>query len=134
MIVSIEQHVEWIAACLPRTHPRPRVLREIEPTGDAQAAWVEFVNQIADFTLFPTCNSWYLGANAREKARVFMPYIGFPSYAEKCEEVAGRDYEGFVLERVTTRADQQVLHELDTGAKRQANQSEMCVTAAQFQS
>jgi hypothetical protein len=33
------------------------------------------------------------------KARVFMPYVGFPSYAEKCEEVAGRGYEGFVLEK-----------------------------------
>ncbi len=97
MIVSIEQHVEWIAACI--AYLRDHGYREIEPTSDAQAAWVEFVNQIADFTLFPTCNSWYLGANVPGKTRVFMPYIGFPSYAEKCEEVAGRDYEGFVLKK-----------------------------------
>ena len=97
MIVSIEQHVEWIARCI--ADLRDRGYRHIEPASDAQAAWVEFVNQIADFTLFPTCNSWYLGANVPGKTRVFMPYVGFPSYAAKCEEVAARDYEGFVLEK-----------------------------------
>jgi cation diffusion facilitator CzcD-associated flavoprotein CzcO len=97
MIVSIEQHVEWIAACI--AHLRDHGYRQIEPSRDAQAAWVEFVNQIADFTLFPTCNSWYLGANVPGKSRVFMPYVGFPSYVEKCEEVTGRDYEGFVLKK-----------------------------------
>jgi cyclohexanone monooxygenase len=97
MIVSIEQHVEWIADCI--AHLRNHGYRHIEPTSDAQAAWVEFVNQIADFTLFPTCNSWYLGANVPGKPRVFMPYVGFPSYVEKCEEVAGRGYDGFVLEK-----------------------------------
>jgi cyclohexanone monooxygenase len=97
MIVSIEQHVEWITSCI--AHVRDHGYRHIEPTGDAQAAWVEFVNQIADFTLFPTCNSWYLGANVPGKTRVFMPYVGFPSYVEKCEEVARRGYEGFVLKK-----------------------------------
>jgi len=97
MIVSIEHHVEWIAGCM--AYLRDHQYAHIEPTGDAQAAWVEFVNQIADFTLFPTCNSWYLGANVPGKARVFMPYVGFPSYAEKCGEVAARDYEGFVLKK-----------------------------------
>jgi cyclohexanone monooxygenase len=97
MIVSIEQHVEWIADCI--VHLRDHGYRRIEPAGDAQAAWVEFVNQIAEFTLFPTCNSWYLGANIPGKTRVFMPYVGFPSYREKCEEVAARDYEGFVLQK-----------------------------------
>jgi cyclohexanone monooxygenase len=97
MIVSIEQNVEWIADCI--AHLRNHGYRHIEPTSDAQAAWVEFVNQIADFTLFPTCNSWYLGANVPGKPRVFMPYVGFPSYVEKCEEVAGRGYDGFVLEK-----------------------------------
>jgi cation diffusion facilitator CzcD-associated flavoprotein CzcO len=97
MIVSIEHHVEWIADCL--AYLRVNGYRQIEPTSEAQAAWVEFVNQIADFTLFPTCNSWYLGANVPGKTRVFMPYVGFPSYVEKCEEVVGRGYEGFVLEK-----------------------------------
>jgi cation diffusion facilitator CzcD-associated flavoprotein CzcO len=95
MIVSIEQHVDWITNCI--AHLRNNGFRRIEVTAEAQASWVEFVNQIADFTLFPTCNSWYLGANVPGKSRVFMPFIGFPSYVEKCQEVANSGYEGFAL-------------------------------------
>ncbi len=53
---------------------------------------------MADSTLYPTCNSWYLGANVPGKPRVFMPLLGFPPYVEKCNEVKARGYEGFALE------------------------------------
>ena len=53
------------------------------------------MNEVADFTLFPSCNSWYLGANVPGKPRVFMPLLGFPAYVEKCNEVAANGYEGF---------------------------------------
>ncbi len=95
MVVSIEQHVNWIADCI--DYMRERGLRRIEATQDAQDAWVEFVNVVADFTLYPRCNSWYLGANVPGKPRVFMPLIGFPTYVEKCEQVVADGYEGFVL-------------------------------------
>ena len=55
------------------------------------------VNAIAEETLYPTCNSWYLGANIPGKPRVFMPHIGFPPYVAKCDEVAASGYEGFDL-------------------------------------
>jgi cyclohexanone monooxygenase len=58
---------------------------------------VDIVNAMAGITLFPTCNSWYLGANVPGKTRVFMPFVGFPMYAEKCAQVAQDGYEGFVL-------------------------------------
>jgi cyclohexanone monooxygenase len=58
---------------------------------------VTYVNTIADFTLFPSCNSWYLGANVPGKPRVFMPLLGYPAYVEKCNDVAAKRYEGFVL-------------------------------------
>jgi cyclohexanone monooxygenase len=45
--------------------------------------------------LFPTCNSWYLGANVPGKTRVFMPLLGFPAYVQRCDEVVARGYEGF---------------------------------------
>jgi cation diffusion facilitator CzcD-associated flavoprotein CzcO len=95
MVVSIEQHVNWIADCM--DHLRRHGYQRIEATSDAQTAWVEYVNVVADFTLFPTCNSWYLGANVPGKTRVFMPYLGFPPYAQKCDEVAQSGYDGFVL-------------------------------------
>jgi hypothetical protein len=38
-----------------------------------------------------------LGSNIPGKPRVFMPYLGFPVYVQKCEEVAAKGYEGFAL-------------------------------------
>ena len=95
MIVSIEQHVNWITDCI--EYLRDNGYERIEPTLDAQDAWVDFVNMVADFTLFPQCNSWYLGANVPGKPRVFMPLLGFPTYVEKCDDVASKGYEGFAL-------------------------------------
>ena len=95
MIVSIEQHVRWIADCI--GYLRDNRYQCIEATPEAQDAWVSYVNMIADFTLFPSCNSWYLGANIPGKPRVFMPLIGFPAYVEQCNAVAAKGYEGFTL-------------------------------------
>ncbi len=95
MMTSIEQHVEWIRDCLVAL--RDRGQRRIEAREDAQDAWVDYVNMIAGMTLFPTCNSWYMGANVPGKTRVFMPLPGFPPYAEQCAAVAANGYDGFVL-------------------------------------
>ncbi|WP_419922829.1 flavin-containing monooxygenase [Candidatus Poriferisodalis sp.] len=95
MIPSIEQHVDWIARCL--VDLRERGAATIEPEPHAEAYWVDYVNAVADLTLYPTCNSWYLGANIPGKTRVFMPLPGFPPYVEICEDVASDNYRGFVL-------------------------------------
>ena len=95
MLPSIEQHVDWIAECL--AHLRTNGKTRIEPLAEAEDAWVEHVNWVADHTLFPRANSWYVGANIPGKPRVFMPYIGFPAYQRKCEEVVRNGYEGFEL-------------------------------------
>ena len=95
MMVSIEQHVTWIADCV--GHLRDHGLATIEATQAAEDDWVGHVNDVAGATLYPTCNSWYLGANVPGKSRVFMPYIGFPPYVEKCDAVAANGYEGFAL-------------------------------------
>ncbi len=95
MVVSIEQHVEWIADCI--AYLRGRGLSRIEATPEAQRSWVAHVNEVAETTLYPRCNSWYLGANVPGKPRVFMPYLGFPPYVEKCNAVAAAGYEGFRL-------------------------------------
>ncbi|MCZ6501077.1 MAG: NAD(P)/FAD-dependent oxidoreductase [Gammaproteobacteria bacterium] len=98
VLVSIEQHVEWISDCI--EYLGKHQIREIEPTTDAEETWVEHVNQVAKGTMFtaPTCNSWYLGANIPGKTRVFMPYVGgVGRYRKKCEEVVTSNYEGFTL-------------------------------------
>jgi cyclohexanone monooxygenase len=96
MVVSIEQHVDWIADCL--EHLREAGLSRIEAEAAAEEGWVELVAQVADFTLFPRANSWYVGANVEGKPRVFMPYIGgVGTYRAQCDEVARQNYEGFSL-------------------------------------
>jgi cyclohexanone monooxygenase len=96
MIVSIEQHVDWIADCL--TVMRDRGHATIEATVEAQDAWVDHVNVVGHMTLYPQANSWYMGANVPGKPRVFMPYIGGVGvYRQKCDEVAAKGYEGFRL-------------------------------------
>jgi cyclohexanone monooxygenase len=95
MMVSIEHHVNWIADCI--DHVRGQGHQAIEASPEAQDLWVDIVNAMAGITLFPTCNSWYLGANVPGKTRVFMPFVGFPMYAEKCAQVVQDGYEGFVF-------------------------------------
>lgn len=96
MAVAIEQHVDWISNCI--SWMGERQMGAIEATTAAQDEWVEHVNEVANGTVYPLANSWYLGANVPGKPRVFMPYIGgFPVYRDKCEEVAAKGYEGFVL-------------------------------------
>ncbi|HEY0938366.1 MAG TPA: NAD(P)/FAD-dependent oxidoreductase [Trebonia sp.] len=96
MMMSIEQHVDWVTDAI--VHLNKAGLHAIEPTRQAQDDWVDHVNEIASYTLFPKANSWYMGANVPGKTRVFMPYAGgLDVYRDKCDEVAAHDYEGFTL-------------------------------------
>ncbi|MBI1405665.1 MAG: NAD(P)-binding protein [Caulobacter sp.] len=96
MVVSIEQHVDWITDCI--AHLGGRQVAAIEATPEAEEAWVAHVNEVADMTLYPLASSWYLGANIPGKPRVFMPYVGGVGlYREKCDQVAADGYEGFRL-------------------------------------
>ena len=97
MVVSIEQHVDWVSDCL--QHLRSEGLDVIEPTPTAEAGWVQHVNDCGDITLFPTANSWYMGANVPGKPRVFLPYVGgVDTYRRACDEVVSRGYLGFALD------------------------------------
>jgi cyclohexanone monooxygenase len=98
MIVSIEQHVDWITDCL--VHMRRQGVATMEASGEAEDKWVAHVNEVAHGTLYPQANSWYMGANIPGKPRIFMPYIGGVGvYRRICDEVAAKGYEGFLLER-----------------------------------
>ena len=96
VVLAVEQHVDWIADCL--NHLRQHGLNCIEATADAQADWVDHVNEVAGRTLYTRAASWYLGANVPGKPRVFMPYAGgVGRYRKKCAAVAAAGYSGFVL-------------------------------------
>ncbi|MFE5395972.1 flavin-containing monooxygenase [Streptomyces sp. NPDC056568] len=96
MIVSIEQHVDWITDAI--SHARSTGITRIEADREAQDAWVEHVNEVASQTLHPRAASWYMGANVPGKPRVFMPYLGgVGAYREVCDQVAADGYRGFTL-------------------------------------
>ncbi len=77
---------------------RRRALTSIEASCEAEEQWVAHVNEVAQATLYPQANSWYMGANIPGKPRIFMPYIGGVGvYRKICDEVAAKGYDGFVL-------------------------------------
>lgn len=71
MVVSIEQHVDWV--CDAVAHLRAEGLTTIEATQEAQDAWVDHVNLVASYTLYPKANSWYMGANVPESRASSCP-------------------------------------------------------------
>ena len=73
-MVSIEQHVELVAEML--RHLRDHGLVSIEPTAEAEEAWVAHHRALGDASLYPRANSWYMGANVPGKPRVLLPYVG----------------------------------------------------------
>jgi cyclohexanone monooxygenase len=96
MVPSIEQHVDWIADCL--DYLRAHRIARIEASPGAQADWVAHVAAVANATLMPQADSWYVGANVPGKPRVFTPYLGgLGPYRRRCDQVAAQGYAGFEL-------------------------------------
>jgi len=96
MIASIEHHVDLIADSI--AYMQERGLERIEPEREAEAAWAEEVRLVADHTLYPLANSWYMGANVPGKPRVFLAYVGgFDVYQERCKSIVAEGFKGFRL-------------------------------------
>ncbi|MEH6593342.1 MAG: NAD(P)/FAD-dependent oxidoreductase, partial [Halioglobus sp.] len=86
---------EWIVNCL--SYLRDQNLSRIEATTTAEDNWTGHVSEVADMSLFPQANSWYMGANIPGKPRQFLNYIDVPVYMEQCNLSAENGYEGFEL-------------------------------------
>jgi len=95
MLPTIEQHVNMLSALL--MHAQQNNRNRIEANKKAQDDWVAHVNETAEKTIYPGCNSWYLGANIPGKPRVFMPYVGFPEYVCRCKEIVSNGFTGFEI-------------------------------------
>jgi len=96
VIVSIEQHVDWIFDCI--QYLKANKFNTIEPSLKDENSWVEHNKSVANDHVRSSCNSWYLGANIEGKPKVFMPYVGgFPEYVKKCNEISKNNYKGFIL-------------------------------------
>ncbi len=93
-----ERTTAWIADCIRQM--REKDFGAIEATEDAEAGWDREINAIADRTLFPLANSWYMGANVPGKPRQFLGHLSGSQYFDRLSEVAEADYEGFTFEPV----------------------------------
>ncbi len=106
MPVSIEHHVEWISDAV--EHLVRNDIRLIEPTKEAEESWTVHNRQVAEQTLYPTADSWYMNQNIPDKPTVFTPYIGGADlYHDTIREVAEKGYEGFELTESVTNLGQQ---------------------------
>lgn len=98
MVTAIEQHVDWITDLLVRARDEGKT--RFEAQEDAQDAWVETVEAVANMTLWPNgdSGSWYRGANVAGKPQIFMPYAGgITEYDKALADSADNDYRGFAL-------------------------------------
>jgi len=96
MIISLEDHVDWISDCI--AYMDAHGLTRIEARHDAQNDWVDECLEIANATLMTRAKSWYLGCNIPGKPLGPMQYLGgLGPYRERCNEVAANGYEGFQL-------------------------------------
>ena len=91
-----ELTTEFIGQCI--SHIRSEGLGAIEATEGAEAKWDDEINGIANRTLYPRTNSWYMGANIPGKPRQFLGHLKGSEYFNRLFEVAGNDFEGFVFE------------------------------------
>ncbi|MGH3144790.1 MAG: flavin-containing monooxygenase, partial [Rubrobacter sp.] len=96
VLVSIEQHVDWLADLL--AHMQSNDSTTVEATPEAEQEWVEHVNARAEETVYPKARSYYMGDEVPGKPRAFMPYSGgVRGYRRICERVAANGYEGFTF-------------------------------------
>jgi cation diffusion facilitator CzcD-associated flavoprotein CzcO/acetyl esterase/lipase len=96
MVVSIEQHIDWVVDRL--TQMRNAGFTTIEATDTAQAAWSRHLADCSTITLHRLANTWYTGANVPGKAQGVMPYTGgVGPYRSICDEVVNRGLLGFRL-------------------------------------
>jgi len=95
MPLGSERTVDWIANCI--SHMRDKGHESMDATNEAAGDWDKEINDMANGTLYPLTNSWYVGANVPGKPRQFLAHLRGSQYFDRLNEVADADYQGFVF-------------------------------------
>ncbi|WP_298216645.1 NAD(P)/FAD-dependent oxidoreductase [Acidocella sp.] len=75
-------------------------ITRVEAKADAEEAWRNHCKMVADMTLFPKADSWYMGANIPGKPRELLMYpSGLPAYLQACEDSISKHFAGFEVSR-----------------------------------
>lgn len=98
-IIRISEHdVDWIAQLL--THMHNEGLASVEPTRQAEQAWMDIVRALAQRTLVSKAKTWYIGANVKDKPQALTIFTGgFNKYREHCAAAAQDGYRNFAFGR-----------------------------------
>ncbi len=88
-----ERTTLWIAECI--RHLQENELASMNATDAAAASWDKEINDMADQTLYPLTNSWYVGANIPGKPRQFLAHLRGSQYFDRLSDVAQTGFKGF---------------------------------------
>jgi acetone monooxygenase (methyl acetate-forming) len=92
----LQQQTEWINRAIRDVLAEGKSV--IEPTEEAENAWVAHHDETAAATLLSKTSSWWSGSNVPGKPQRVLAYTGGVGvYRQKCEEVAATGYPGFTL-------------------------------------
>ena len=97
-IIRISEHdVDWIAAAM--THMDRNGLSTIEPTPQAEQAWMDIVFALSQRSLLLKAKTWYVGANVKDKPQGLTLFTGgFHKYREYCAAATQGGYRDFVFD------------------------------------
>ena len=97
-IVRISEHdVDWIAAAM--TYMAKNGLSTIEPTPQAEQAWMDIVFALSQRSLLLKAKTWYVGANVKDKPQGLTLFTGgFQKYREHCAAAVQGGYRDFAFE------------------------------------
>lgn len=92
----IEIQADWIIKVI--DHCEQGNAKYIVAKEEAQKEWTSTIHSMADKTLFPLADSWYMGANIPGKPREMLNFLGgIPKYLEILKKNVRNNYEGFTV-------------------------------------
>uniref|UniRef100_A0A7E4VNQ9 Pyr_redox_2 domain-containing protein n=1 Tax=Panagrellus redivivus TaxID=6233 RepID=A0A7E4VNQ9_PANRE len=92
----IELQSDWIIEVIKKAEQDG--VKYIEAEEKPQEEWASHICELADKTLFPLADSWYMGANIPGKKREMISYLGgLPAYTQTIEENRKNGLPGFKL-------------------------------------
>jgi cation diffusion facilitator CzcD-associated flavoprotein CzcO/acetyl esterase/lipase len=91
---AIEDNVEFVGDLIAYMDAHDHTTAEA--TGAAEDRYGKLLHEVADRTLIPTANSWFMGDNIPGKPRAPLAlFTGAPMYLAMCGEVEATGYGGF---------------------------------------
>ncbi len=96
-IFVAEEQINWVGDCIQQLAGSGR--RSIEARPEAEDAWGDECERALQATLFPTVNSWYVGANIAGKSHKGLIYLGgMAEYRRWFNGEAAEGYPGFLFD------------------------------------